>query len=62
LPKAAVGPDKFEAMRVALEVHPSGIGDCLHFVPLSGFPEDTYAVERIPNAGVFTHWTLSKRA
>jgi hypothetical protein len=54
--------DKFKVMRAALDVHSSGIGDCLHFLRLSGFPQHAYAVERIPDAGVFTHWTLRKRA
>lgn len=54
--------DKFKAMREALEVHPSGIGDCMHFLRIPGFPETTYAVERLPEAGVFRHWALRKRA
>lgn len=80
LPRGKPGePDKFSAMRVALEgLHPSGIGKGLHFLKITGFPKETYAVERerrspeFPGeanvveldckSGAFTHWALRKRS
>lgn len=61
LPQAKAGEDKFSAMRVALKEHSCGIGNGLHFLPIPGFPQETYAVERVPEAGAYAHWTLRKR-
>lgn len=56
------GPDKFGAMRTALEeLKPGGIGQGLHFLRIAGFPEQAYAVERMRTDGVFTDWTLTER-
>lgn len=61
LPKARSDEDKFRFMRGAMEPHSSGIGRGLHFIPISGFPEQAYAVERVRTEGEFTDWTLVAR-
>jgi hypothetical protein len=61
LPKAKTGEDKFRFMRMAMKQLPSGIGQGLHFLQISGFPEQAYALERVRTDGVFTDWTLKAR-
>jgi hypothetical protein len=61
LPEAKAEEDKFRFMREALEQHLSGIGQGLHFLQISGFPEQAYAVERVRTDGAFTDWTLKAR-
>ena len=48
-------------MRDAMEQHASGIGQGLHFLPISGFPAQACAVERLRTDGEFTDWTLKVR-
>ncbi|AVP96611.1 hypothetical protein C7S18_05070 [Ahniella affigens] len=54
-------PEVYGPMLKALNRHASGLGRRLQFLPISGFPEQTYAVRRVPKTGEETHWTLKKR-
>lgn len=59
-------PDKYKAMRKALELeeHPSGIGIGLHFIEIPGYPKRLYAVERArmtPGPGSDTHAAAPNR-
>lgn len=59
-------PKQFVDMHTALIEHKSKLGEGVHFMQLTEFPDTLYAVKRTPkksptNKADYTHWILEKR-